>query len=372
MGSRDFIEFTAAPDEPKSPYELLGTDLPLLSLRITSFTDATLVALVWPHTLMDALGMEALLQAWSLVVSGRESEVPPLVGARDDVTIAAIKSTPEEDQAEKKEEWTLASKRLKGLGLVTWILRSLWSIIWDGPCQERTVFLSREAVSTLRARAISEAQEASPSNGTRPFLSEGDVIAAWVARIVALSEPKKKPVTLLCTLNLRYWLEFFKKTTAVYPQNLALATCTILSPTVARASVGEIAAANRQSLVQQTTQTQLRKSVRIFIEGNEKGGAPMLFGESNMLLVCVTNWTKAKVMTAADFGSAVIQPGDTGKSRTNRPGTTNYLLASSKKSSIMTRHLVRVVGKDHEGNYWLSGVLLPRAWAKLEEELEIL
>lgn len=46
---------------PTTIKELISQDTPQLRLHITSFKDATLVALSWPHTLMDAKGYQALL-----------------------------------------------------------------------------------------------------------------------------------------------------------------------------------------------------------------------------------------------------------------------------------------------------------------------
>lgn len=56
----------------------------MLGLHIVSFTDATLATLSWSHVLLDDMRRKALLDAWSLVLQGREDEVLPLHGVETD------------------------------------------------------------------------------------------------------------------------------------------------------------------------------------------------------------------------------------------------------------------------------------------------
>lgn len=84
-GPENFRQFAGRTDAPPTLEDFVHSDIPQLSLHITSFTDATLVALSWPHTLMDVMGQTALLQSWSLILAGRTFEVPVLLGAQDDV-----------------------------------------------------------------------------------------------------------------------------------------------------------------------------------------------------------------------------------------------------------------------------------------------
>ena len=60
-----FRAFGARENAPETLEDFLTTDMPQMSLHITSFNDATLVGLSWPHTLMDVMGQQALLNAWS-------------------------------------------------------------------------------------------------------------------------------------------------------------------------------------------------------------------------------------------------------------------------------------------------------------------
>ncbi|KAF5586548.1 3-hydroxyisobutyrate dehydrogenase [Fusarium pseudoanthophilum] len=89
-------------DERYKVFDFIYHEIPQLSLHITLFNDAALVALSWPHTLMDVMGQQALLRGWSMVLAGRESEVPPVLGARED-TICAAGDAP----VERKEDFKL-------------------------------------------------------------------------------------------------------------------------------------------------------------------------------------------------------------------------------------------------------------------------
>ncbi|KAM5350602.1 hypothetical protein ACJ41O_007107 [Fusarium nematophilum] len=375
-GAHEFREFAVTPDDAATAYNLIKSDRPQLSLRIVSLSDATLVSLVWPHTLMDALGLQVLLHAWSLVVAGRESEVLPILGAREDVIYGAAappeKSEEAAGEVEPEEELHIAPKRLQGLGLILFGLRFLWELFWQGTAQTRTVFLPREVVAKLRRRAMEEVASTPGASDEKPFLSEGDVLLGWTTRLIASSEPQHRPVTILLSVNLRFWMKALMQSTGVYAQNLAGASFAFLSPAMARGPVGPIALANRQHLKAQTTQPQLRALLRTVIADNQKGDATFLFGPPNMLLLIVSNWTRAQIYKAADFSAAVIRQGEATGTRRNPLGAMAQLIQSPVKQSMMTKNVMVVKGKDHDDNYWLEGHLLPRAWAKVEEEIEAL
>ncbi|RSL48697.1 hypothetical protein CEP54_012782 [Fusarium duplospermum] len=280
-------------------------------------------------------------------MAGRESEVLPVLGAKDDM-VYDIVEPPRGSEETGQEELHLAQKRTSGFKLVLFGLRFLWDLLWQGACQSKSIFLPQEAIAKL---------------------IEGDVLAAWTTRLIASSDPRQLPVTTLTTVNLRYRIKSLMQTTGVYTQNLATAAYTFLSPIMARGPIGPIALANRQHLKAQTTEPRLRAIMRTLIAEKEKKDTALLFGEPNMLLVLVSNWTKAKIMQAADFSPAVIRQGEETETRTNKPGTMVQLSPSTMKQSIVTRNVMVIKGKDHEGNYWLEGSLLPRTWVKVEEEL---
>ena len=369
LGPQHFRAFAAREDAPATLEDFVHSDTPQLSLHITSFSNATLVALSWPHTLMDVMGQQALLRGWSLVLAGREEEVPHVLGTREDAVCAAV------NVAEKQEEFKLGKKQLAGWGLLRFGLQFAWGLLWNQVVETRTIFLSKEAMAKLRSQTQEDLASASQDGGEElPFVSEGDVLTAWTTRAVVSSLPQPRPVTVLHALNARFRIPALVQAPGVYLQNMVVAACTFLSPEMATGPLGPIAMENRRHVMEQSTESQvlafLRKLQHGFNKGDNHDPALVLCGDPNAVLMPVTNWTRADFFKTADFSPAVLSAVSAStQPRSNPPGTMVYQHAQSMRQGAATRNVVVVLGKDHGENYWLTGILLPRAWAKLEEEV---
>ena len=125
LGPEYFRSFAARKDAPETIEDFIYQDIPQLSLHITSFNNATLVALSWPHTLMDALSRKALIHNWSLVLAGKESEVSSVLGTKEDALDLAINESIEN---KNEEELKLRKYRLKGLNMIIFGLRFIWDL----------------------------------------------------------------------------------------------------------------------------------------------------------------------------------------------------------------------------------------------------
>ena len=349
-GSDQFREFQAREDAPATLEDYLN-DIPQLSLHITSFNDATLVALTWPHTLMDVMGQQALLRGWSLVLAGRDAEVPAFLGARED----ALLSAPDEKQEEYRP------KRLLGFAMFMFALRFIIGLLFNRVVETRTIFLPKKAVAELRRQAQDDL--------SGEFVSEGDVLTAWATRAVAASMPPR-PISVLHALNLRFRLPSLIEAPGVFVQNMAVSAFSLFTPELLRGPLGPIALENRRHLMEQTTEPQLLALLRDLRRDYSPGGdTTVLCGESNALLMPFTNWTRANVYQAADFSAAVVRAGE-GDSRINPAGTMVYHHAGAMRQNPTMRNVVVIHGKDHGDNYWLTGLLLPAAWVKIEEEIQ--
>lgn len=347
-GSHEFGEFI--PAGPATLEEYLTGDTPQLSLHITSFANATLVGLSWPHTLMDVMGQQALLRGWSAVLAGKE--VPAFLGAREDALSLPVEKEPEEEPYHLKP--------LKGWGMVKFGARFTWDLLWT-PVETRTIFLPKKAVAELCRQAMDDI--------SGEFVSEGDVLTAWATRAVASSMPPR-PITALHPVNLRFRLPSLINAPGVFVQNMAVSAFSFFTPELLKGPLGPIALENRRHMKEQTTEPQLlallREMKRTYSPGSD---TTILCGEPNALLMPFTNWTRGNVYQAADFSAAVVRAGE-GESRTNPPGTMVYHNVNSMRPSPTMRNVVVIVGKDHDDNYWLTGVLQPASWAKIEEEIE--
>jgi hypothetical protein len=363
-GPGDFRPFASQEAAPATLDDFVYNDIPQLSLHITSFTDATLVALSWPHTLMDVMGQHALLRAWSLVLAGREDKVPPVLGAREDAIFAAA------DEPGEVSGFELGRERLQGWAMLAFGLRFAWDMLWNQVVDTRTVYLPKAVVCELRREA--EADLAAEDGGEgKPFVSEGDVLTAWATRAVALSQPQPRPMTVLHAVNARFRLPSLAQASGVYIQNMAVAAFAFLSPEVATGPLGQIALVNRRQLMRQTSEGQILACLRELRQQPKLESDPtMVCGPSDAVLMPFTNWGRANIFKTIDFSGAVVRAGETAETRSNPPGTIVFHHADSMRPNSASRNVVILWGKDHDDGQWLTGILLPPAWVKIEAELK--
>lgn len=376
--AEDFREFAAAEDLPDTidGYLVEGEDRPVLSLRITSFADATLVAVAVPHLIVDAMAIGELMSAWSLVVNGRLDEVPPVISAHEDldydVADPALVGTDESE----KEPWALQSSYLTGFSFFLFVVRFLWDVMTGSKVENRVLYLPKATLDKMRAGAIDDiathdSQQDNPKT-VKPWVSEGDVLFAWTCRMVSLAQgTSPRPINALNTVNLRGRLPEITApaTGGAFTTGLATAAFMPVSPTEARGPLGLLAAKSRATLTTQATPTQILKTLRATRASVDAGkdaglvcGAPPT-GE----LFVLTNWIKADLGGVVDFSAAVVVKGDEEERR--KLGKIVYLHSQAHARSATLRNAMGAVGKDGEGNVWLVGYFEPRTWDAMRREL---
>lgn len=333
---------------------------PQIFLRITSFADATLMGLVWPHTMMDALGLEDLLRAWSIVLAGREGDVPALLGASEDV-LANLGD--EKDLKAFKGSELMSKHQLGTLAQAAFFARYVKDSMGDVPVVRKLICLPKAALAELHDQAVVEDEKA-------PFVSESDILTAWAARAVAKSKKQPRPVTIASAVNIRFRLASLlgMGDTGRYMQNMVLNCFTFLPSDIAQSeSLRPIAETHRGFLGAQTTVPHTLGMLRFLREKKESGKdvALPLFGEAKSVVVIVNNLTKVNMMQAADFGPAVV-----GKAQGN--GKIAYWHFLPLQPPAWMKDWFVVLGKDHEENCWVMATLGPKGWEVIEEELEML
>lgn len=359
----NFRPFIARADFPTFE-EVSQNDIAPIFLHVTSFRDATIAALVWPHVLMDVMGGQALLAAWSSVLAGREDEVPTVLGAREDILQHPAITADDDD------EFILGESRLTGLNLLVFHLRTVWDIIWNGSRECRVIFLPKASYDKLRTRTRQEVATLDLEAGSAPFVSESDILTAWVTRAIALSEPNSRSVIAMNLLNLRFRIPLLLQSSGVFIQNMVLGTYAFFSSQLAKGPLGPIALNHRQHVTEQGTEKQIRKFLKAVMRDIELGRAPkILFGNSDSIPVIFNNVIKVNLMKMANFGPAVITQGEKTETRTNPLGTMVNYFNETLDNAFKGLNIIVMLGKDHVGNYWLMGTLLPRAWDVIEEEL---
>lgn len=385
----EFRSLAARSDVPTTLEEMIKQSAPQLSLHITSFQDATLVGLAWSHTLMDAIGLESLLRAWSLVLAGREADVPPVLGAKEDVMwkIAGDVLRDQDDVA-GEDDATLQSHTLQGCNKIIFFLRYAWDACRNRPPQRKLICLPQTTLAQLRQTVDDEEEEeqekeetskASPgsNDSKKAFVSDADILTAWLARLVGKSEPRPRPLTVASAVNARFRLaRRLDPPPGVYCQNMVFVTFTFVPAAAAagRGPLRPIAEAHRRHLAAQSTEARmlgLLRYLRRRRDGGQEAVAP-LYGRPDSVPVTVNNLTKVEMLQAADFAPAVVGQGETTASgqRSSAVGAMTYWHLQPLKSRIWMRNHFVVLGKDNGGNCWILGTLTPNAWAVAEQELQ--
>lgn len=154
----DFRELFCPEGSPVSLEDYLSQDIPQLGLHIVSFEDKTLVVIYWPHTLMDALGKKALLDAWILMLQSRSGEIIPPQGGDSD-PLANLGRSP-------TEAHKLEAQRLSMFGLAQYGINNVLDLFRAQ--EHRMACVPGSFVANLRKEAISELAAGGTEN---PFRS---------------------------------------------------------------------------------------------------------------------------------------------------------------------------------------------------------
>lgn len=366
-GCRTFRSFSVPPDFPDSIEHYYTTDEPMMSLHITSFADATLVSISFPHLLSDAMGAAELLKAWSSVLADRLDRVPTMLGAREDV----IRAVGTSEDRKAQTPFVLQDKRIRGLSMLAFALRFGWDLLTRRNIQARTVFFPAEFLSQLRLTAQQQLRMGG-SGKEAPFLSQGDVITAWFARMIISSRSKKRPAIICNVFDLRGRLIDTFTRGGSYLQNL-IAPASVFLPAAEAStlSFGEIALRLRQAVAVQATDTQARSLMRIAKASYASTGTMPLFGSSDSMIIACTNWSKAELLKAADFGPAVVANGHfpCGEESTVAPGTCVNYWGTTIGNTDKPRDTLVIYGKDEEENYWVHAYLRPETWNLIQAKI---
>ena len=155
-----FTIFARDKDTPLKFEEFTTADTPVLSIRIISFTDATLLSISWPHTFSDAMGITAIFDAWTLVLNGKEAQVPPLTGFDYD-PLAVFGS-------ESRAKFVLADRQLKGLSMTLFGLRFILEPVWYPRDEARVLCIPAATLACIKSTELQDITV----EGQTPFLSD--------------------------------------------------------------------------------------------------------------------------------------------------------------------------------------------------------
>ncbi|KAJ5602411.1 hypothetical protein N7537_005367 [Penicillium hordei] len=352
--SQDFGELGLQPGDPRHLVDWAYTDLPQLFFHHIAFTDATVIFMTYPHSMMDAMGHSTFLRAWMAVLHGREHEVPELSSLEDHRRPLAER-TP-------AKNYLLYDNLLSRLGLMLFLFNRFIEDIWATK-EERIVCVPGEFVRELRAQTLDELD---PSK-EKQFLSENDVILAWFTRTI-LSAAKTSGKRSLILMN---WFDI--RSTVLPPKvghifNAVIPAHTMVPISeVLKQPLAFLATQIRHSLAQQRAPEQIEAWYSMVAARLKQGLFPLV-GTSNGFTTTYSSWHTSGLFRL-DLSPAVTQQGLPLDQRTNKIGYPSCVFSPNCFSMLRLRNAGCCLGKDEEGNWWFQWLLRKREWKKIEEYL---
>ncbi|KAI1491100.1 hypothetical protein F5X96DRAFT_693663 [Biscogniauxia mediterranea] len=379
-----FMSLMRRADGPASLADYLFGDEPQLALHVVSFADATLVSLGWPHTLFDGMGRRELLRAWTAVLEGRDGDVLPFYGYDRD-PLADLGRNPGPDP----EPFKMAEHLMSKWQMAVYGVRYVWDLIWNREEEARVVYMpapwsTRAEFDASRAAAAAAENSDGKTTTTGPtFLSEGDILCAYLARLATLGRPVTSTQTLsvMNALGLRGTLLPAAGEGAAYVAN---AVWGVFARTTVGAAASRplhaTAAAVRRSIGEYGTRGQLEaRAAFLRARGADPAGMLDMYGDGGMMMVTFSNWSKARFFET-DFSAAIIVDsnddtktsggGSSSKPANYRRGRPSYIQSCGFVQNFSMRNAFPIIGKDNAGNYWWSGTLVKGQWAPIEEMFE--
>ncbi|GAB1194116.1 hypothetical protein APSETT444_003357 [Aspergillus pseudonomiae] len=365
---RSFIRTPAFPDRLEG---WLCSDSPQLGVRIITFQDATLVTVSFLHSLMDMMGLDAVLDAWAAVLRGREDEVKPFVGFSDD-PLAGLS----ESKSEPLQKYVFTDTLLVGWAWFWFAVRYVLTVelFWQRREEERVIFLPAKYLHQMRDKAMGELAARDDGDSGKPlFVSEGDILFAWWTRVVLRAERPRPSRTVnmrntYCCRSILADLGHIPSATCALVTNAVFATLTFLSVRqILESPLSFTASEIRRSLIQQRNVEQLQALDTIQRNTLDNAHHPALFGNSSMYTVMISNWVKAKLFEV-DFSAAVEREGLALDKRSNQLGRPSCIQGTGTKG-YATRNTGVVIGKDAAGNFWLLYSLRKGVWSAVEQQL---
>jgi hypothetical protein len=344
------------------------SDKAQLGVDIINFQDATFVTLTWLHTFLDAMGRHALLRAWQAVLEGRDDDVPPFIGYDTDPL------TPLGSEEYVTEPFVLAPKQVSKLGFARFVFNYIYESYYHPAEEGRMVCMPASYFSKLKARAFADLESLpkdqltfSESDPTKPFISDGDIIMAFLLPLIARSNPdnaSSSPSRLICAGNVCGIRDILRNTSPpLLPNNGAyIHNCVIPIWSLFTLEewltlpVGHIAARLRSDLVLQSSRAQIE--ARHALEAKSMG----LYGAGDMTMTVLSNWTKAKLFET-DFSAAIVNGGSgTGKPR--------YIQPFSTQDGFQLRNNANCCGRDPYGNWWMGAIMRKEMVDEFAKQIE--
>ncbi|KAK1978105.1 hypothetical protein LZ30DRAFT_633829 [Colletotrichum cereale] len=353
----DLLELIHGPKTPKGLKDYLYSDRSELGLRVVSFKDSTVIVLHWIHLGFDAIAKKSLLEAWSLALQGKLDEIREPV-LPDSYALKDLGQTP-------TERHVLADRQMSVFGIASWLLRNIYRLAFRKK-EHRMVCVPAEFLAKLKEKALKEMEDLNDGTTAKIpeeqlFLSDGDVLVAWVTRL-SLSDSPKHSNRLVAVQQAYQWrpvLQDLLPTDKPFLCNCVGFLVTLMPASdVLKKPLCYLASAIRRSITEQGTRKQV-EAYSSLVRQDPRTKAPPLFGCSSMRLLMFSNWHKANIY-GFDASAAAIRPQQT-------PLLPSYV-QTIQGPYAFTDGIV-ILGADACGDYWLSGHKVEGEWNAMERNM---
>lgn len=351
-------------DSPRELADWIYSDRPQLHIHVVHFQDATLVTVSYVHTLLDAIARTSFFKAWIAVMEGRVEDVLPFVPFDCDPAF-------ELGTKASLKDYTNYSQVMGMFSLVVFGLRYILELLRYWNEEEHPIRLPGRCIEKLRVAAMQELTTTSSNPAKKPFVSEGDIVVAWWVRTMtqALKPASNRTITIMNVFNIwDLFPEWFPNSAAGFIGNSFFYSYTLLAAkdVLRDTNLGYVSSTNRQALVDHRTRGQVQAMAAIKRESFAKA-APVV-GDSNLLFMACTNQHKARYFDL-DFSVAVLKPGTPLDQRPHALGRPSFINDIEHCRGYPTRNVLRIIGKDAAGDYWLLFKTRAGAWPEIHRQL---
>lgn len=262
----------------------ISSDQPVLCVHVGSFNDATLLTISFSHAVFDAIGLSVFLKAWLCVLDDREDDLPPFVGYHVDPIASIVDKV-------QPERHVLYDKVLSKWGSLVFFGSLLLDFLQYPKQETRTILLPGKFVKCLHAEAMDDLRRSGDIKDT-PFLSEGDVLFAWWAKITCAAQDIRptRPLRLGNFFTIRGMFKDVLPPESAFVGN-ALSVCYSFMTTAQLLArpMGIIALGLRQALAQQRTEEQVQASYTL-LKQLDAAGRFLLFAPANAFRITMSSW----------------------------------------------------------------------------------
>ncbi|KAI3109221.1 hypothetical protein CBS147333_5851 [Penicillium roqueforti] len=349
--------------KPNGINDYLTSDLPVLGLRVNSFTDKTVVVLQWQHAAFDALGMQYVVAGWSSMLWGKTAEVLIPCGINSDPFHSLAQGS-----RPTTEEHVLTDRRVGLGGLLRWGLGYGVDMLVRAK-ENRMVCIPETYWRPQWEKAVDELCTEATANGEDPskvFLTENDVLTAWILRCVVgeMGMNPERTVATSIAMSLRRSFEgdlLPASTEHPYVGNaFGWANVLVTAGDVTSKPLSWLAQQVRCAINEQGTRAQ-HEAYYAMVRTSGTGLPIIVFGDGGMAQVGFSNWSKAGLFNL-DFSPARQGPKDD-----SMPCRPSYV--QENHGPVKPADGFFILGKE-KGNYWTSACRVKGQWAKFEEQLK--